>query len=112
MIVMSAETDGPDTSGDTGSDSLAERLVGLYVAAGGELVGDEQARERMNVCKACPYIGKVAAPGVSGGVTGCTRCGCFLSVKTRTKRYFSPTKLSIIKATCPISKWAVIDKKY
>lgn len=109
---MNVLKDDRATLGDTASDSLAERLVGLYVAAGGALVGDDQARDRMNVCKSCPHIGKVTAPGVVGGVTGCTRCGCFLSVKTRTKLYFSPIKLKIIKAACPLNKWAEADKNY
>lgn len=98
--------------GATASETLAERLVRAYVVAGGELVGDDQAEARMAVCRECPHIGNVKAPGVPGGVTGCTRCGCFLSVKTRTLRYFSPRKLAIINATCPVGKWEAVDKNY
>ncbi len=109
---MNAKTDDPTTSAATDSDTLAERLVGMYVAAGGELVSHEQASERMDVCNACPHLGKVTAPGVIGGVKGCTRCGCFLSVKTRTLRYFSPIKLRIVKAVCPLGKWEITDKTF
>lgn len=109
---MSAKNDARETLDGTGSVSLAERAVAEYMRLGAVMATEEHATERLAVCEDCPHRGKVAAPGVPGGVNGCTLCGCFLSVKPRVLRYFDPTKMQRVTANCPDGRWLETDKKY
>ena len=48
---------------------------------------DEELKEyRMSICKECPFLSKRA--------NKCTKCGCFMDLKTTLK-----------KAKCPVGKW-------
>jgi hypothetical protein len=49
-------------------------------------VEEDIAKERFEICKACPELVKVTKT--------CKKCGCFMAVKTK-----------IQGATCPIGKW-------
>jgi Family of unknown function (DUF6171) len=51
-----------------------------------ELVTDEQASNRFDICKACPELIKLTSQ--------CKKCGCLMHLKTKLE-----------KATCPIGKW-------
>lgn len=51
-----------------------------------EWASDEVAKERYDICKACPELIKLTKQ--------CKKCGCFMAAKTRLE-----------KATCPIGKW-------
>lgn len=49
-------------------------------------VEEDLAKERLEICKACPELIKLT--------TQCKKCGCFMSAKTKLKM-----------ASCPIGKW-------
>jgi hypothetical protein len=49
-------------------------------------VQEDLAKERFDICKACPELIKLT--------TQCKKCGCFMAAKTKLKQ-----------ATCPIGKW-------
>lgn len=109
---MSATQGDQKRSDVIGSLSLAEQAVEVYMRLGAVMATEEQAQARLQVCESCEYRGRVFAPGVPDGVNGCTRCGCFLAVKSRVVRYFDPTKLKIKRAICPVGRWSDIDKNY
>jgi hypothetical protein len=46
----------------------------------------ELIEARLDICKTCPFL--------SRNMTRCTKCGCFMKLKTTLK-----------DATCPIGKW-------
>jgi hypothetical protein len=74
---MSAWQNYKDKNGSTPLDLLNPKS---------ERATDELAKERLDICKACPDVIPV--------VNQCKRCGCFMDLKT---------KLKISK--CPIGKW-------
>jgi hypothetical protein len=74
---MSAWQKYKDKNGSTPLDLLNPKS---------ERATDELAKERLDICKACPDVIPV--------VNQCKRCGCFMDLKT---------KLKISK--CPIGKW-------
>jgi hypothetical protein len=47
---------------------------------------EDVAKERLEICKACPELIKVTKT--------CKKCGCFMTAKTK-----------IQGATCPLGKW-------
>lgn len=47
---------------------------------------EAKAKERFDICKACPELIKLT--------TQCKKCGCFMKIKTKLE-----------KASCPIGKW-------
>ena len=51
-----------------------------------DYVTEEQAEERLDVCKACPELIQVTKT--------CKKCGCFMTLKTK-----------LAKAVCPLEKW-------
>lgn len=108
---MSVDRRGRATLAVTDGDSISEWMVGLYMKYGASWVEEEQALARAAVCDECPKLGKVLTPGLSR-VTGCTVCGCFLSVKPKIFRYFDATTMKTKHATCPEGKWEPIDKNF
>lgn len=57
------------------------------VAQGNPLkISDEEAKNRLNICKTCPFFNSLNER--------CTKCGCYMSVKT----YLRAEK-------CPVGKW-------
>lgn len=51
-----------------------------------ERVADDLQKERMEICKQCPFFIKTTKQ--------CKKCGCLMELKTR-----------LADATCPIGKW-------
>lgn len=51
-------------------------------------VDDSIAKNRLEICKACPELIKLT--------TQCKKCGCFMTAKTKLKA-----------AQCPLGKWGV-----
>jgi hypothetical protein len=51
-----------------------------------EYTGDSVAKDRFDICKACPELIKLTSQ--------CKKCGCFMRIKT-----------TMAHATCPIGKW-------
>jgi hypothetical protein len=51
-----------------------------------EYVSEEDAKARLDICKACPRLIK--------GTNQCKECGCFMNLKTKLK-----------DASCPLHKW-------
>lgn len=49
-------------------------------------VGDDVAKQRLDVCKSCPQLIR--------STMQCKECGCFMHLKTR-----------LIGAECPLAKW-------
>jgi len=49
-------------------------------------LSDEDAKVRMDICKACPELIKLTSQ--------CKKCGCLMNVKTKLE-----------SAKCPIGKW-------
>lgn len=47
---------------------------------------EEIAEKRFAICKACPWLLQVT--------NQCTKCGCFMHLKTK-----------LTAATCPVGKW-------
>lgn len=107
---MSVKKEGLATLAVTAGGSWAETLVGAYMKLGASWVTEEHALARASVCDTCPKLGTVPIPGTKERVTGCTACGCFMSVKPRIWRYFDGTKLRVRKADCPDNKWSEIDR--
>jgi len=51
-----------------------------------EHVSEDDAKMRLEICKACPFLIK--------STTQCKKCGCFMQAKTKLKH-----------AECPVGKW-------
>jgi len=51
-----------------------------------EYVEGSVAKDRFDICKACPELIKLTSQ--------CKKCGCFMKIKT-----------TMATATCPIDKW-------
>ena len=51
-----------------------------------EHASEEKAKERFDLCKACPELIKLS--------NQCKKCGCFMVLKTKLE-----------KAECPLGKW-------
>ena len=54
------------------------------IAGEGVSITDEQAKQRLTICEGCEFYKD----------TRCTKCGCYMAVKTHLKA-----------ANCPIGKW-------
>jgi hypothetical protein len=57
-----------------------------HVADGMKNVSPEEQERRMSICRDCPFFVE--------GSERCSKCGCFLSKKTKWK-----------SSSCPINKW-------
>jgi hypothetical protein len=51
-----------------------------------EHVSEEEAKARMDICKACPFLIKAT--------NQCKKCGCIMHLKTKLK-----------EAECPVGNW-------
>lgn len=51
-----------------------------------EYVSEEDAKTRLDICKACPRLIKAT--------NQCKECGCFMNLKTK-----------LADASCPLHKW-------
>ena len=49
-----------------------------------EFAGQDLHKRRIDVCNVCDY----------NKVRTCTKCGCFIDIKTK-----------LVKSTCPMGKW-------
>jgi hypothetical protein len=67
-------------------DNLGETRPWDLLDPSVELVTDEQASARFDICKSCPELIKLTSQ--------CKKCGCLMHLKTKLE-----------KATCPIGKW-------
>ena len=67
-------------------DNLGETRPWDLLDPSVELVSDEQASNRFDICKSCPELIKLTSQ--------CKKCGCLMHLKTKLE-----------KATCPIGKW-------
>ena len=67
-------------------DAVKDTLTGKI-----ELVDDEIAQQRMDICNICE---------AKNSLNICTACGCFLPAKTK-----------IAKSECPMEKWGPVSSK-
>ena len=91
--------------------------INSYIKLGGSLVSEDQYQDRLKVCRSCPYKGTVEIPLVVKTLTapGCTECGCPFETKPRALKYFSLSKLAIVRAVCTHpdgNQWEEVDKNY
>jgi hypothetical protein len=86
---------------------LKQKLFDL-TQLGGTLVTDEHFEHRRKKCLSCPLFTQ-SLPILD--VPGCTVCKCPLETKGKLWKYFSPSKLKIIRAECPKGFWKDIDNK-
>lgn len=69
--------------------SVAQSMVRNVqsVAAGNPLrLSEDEAKKRLDICKTCEFF--------NASQTRCTKCGCFMAVKTYLKA-----------ERCPVGKW-------
>ena len=57
-----------------------------------ERAGKDIKDIRMQICKECPFFIKTTAQ--------CTKCGCFMHLKTQ-----------LAEASCPLHKWEAVDTR-
>ena len=86
---------------------MKEQLFKAVRSTGTE-VSDEHFKDRGNVCKGCPNFRMLKVLDVMG----CGVCKCPLETKGRLWTYFSPSKMAVIRAECPIGLWKETDNSY
>jgi hypothetical protein len=66
-----------------------------------ELVSDQIAKERFEECLKCPYR--------DAEENKCTRCGCFLDLKTKARVNWNPRQNRNEITHCPLGKWGDLE---